>query len=405
MFQTPTRHWPRIHTESRLAGYPATGDDDMSGSAGTTPGPRVLVVDDEEAILDFVELGLRYEGFEVELAKDGPAALTAVSARRPDLILLDLNLPGLDGLDVCRRVRQVSDVPIIMLTARGDVDERVEGLEAGADDYLPKPFKFKELLARVRAVLRRRTSAAERVLKFGAVELNRDTREVFLDGRPVHLTPRELDLLEVFMLHPRQVMTREVLRPLDREIQAARAIRERQAGRAPPPHQARRDRRGGDRVRHDARSAGRDGRLAAPVRGGRRPRAADAADGARRDGRDAPDGGRPGRPVYRPPDAEHDERRDGPARAAGGGVRADASRARVTGDPGWGSPSPARSLRRTAAPSRSRAPRATAPPDDRPATAGGRSPPGPLSRAQGDGEVRRRGGVSAPEFEPSLLLP
>src|SRR5918997_6211256 len=182
-----------------------------------TPGEaglRVLVVDDEQSILDFVEMGLQYEGFIVELAQDGPSALAAVASRRPDMVVLDLNLPGLDGLEVCRRLRTSSDVPIIMLTARGDVDERVEGLEAGADDYLPKPFKFKELLARVRAVLRRRTSAAERVLKFGTLELNRDTREVFLDGRPIHLTPRELDLLDVFMLHPRQVMTRDIL--LDR---------------------------------------------------------------------------------------------------------------------------------------------------------------------------------------------
>jgi DNA-binding response OmpR family regulator len=177
-------------------------------------GPRVLVVDDEESILDFVEMGLRYEGFEVELAHDGPGALEAVARRRPDLVVLDLNLPGLDGLDVCRRLRQSSDVPIIMLTARGEVDERVEGLEAGADDYVPKPFKFKELLARVRAVLRRRTTLAERVLRFGELALNRDTREVFLDGRPIRLTPREFELLEVFILHPRQVMTREVL--LDR---------------------------------------------------------------------------------------------------------------------------------------------------------------------------------------------
>jgi DNA-binding response OmpR family regulator len=185
-----------------------------SGSGTATTGPRILVVDDEDAILDFVELGLRYEGFDVELARDGLEALASITNRRPDLILLDLNLPGLDGLDVCRRVRQMTDVPIIMLTARGDVDERVEGLEAGADDYLPKPFKFKEVLARVRAVLRRRTSAVERILKFGDLGLNRDTREVFLAGRPVYLTPRELDLLEVFMLHPRQVMTRDVL--LDR---------------------------------------------------------------------------------------------------------------------------------------------------------------------------------------------
>jgi DNA-binding response OmpR family regulator len=186
----------------------------MAGASHDGGRPRVLVVDDEESILDFVEMGLRYEGFEVELARDGPGALAAVASRRPDLVVLDLNLPGLDGLDVCRRLRQSSDVPILMLTARGEVDERVEGLDAGADDYLPKPFKFKELLARVRAVLRRRTSLAERVLRFGELGLNRDTREVFLDGRPIRLTPREFELLEVFMLHPRQVMTREVL--LDR---------------------------------------------------------------------------------------------------------------------------------------------------------------------------------------------
>jgi DNA-binding response OmpR family regulator len=185
-------------------------------SSATTRGGglRVLVVDDEEAILEFVEMGLRYEGFEVDLASDGPSALAAFGRRRPDLVILDLNLPGLDGIEVCRRLRRSSDVPIIMLTARGEVDERVEGMEAGADDYVPKPFKFKELLARVRAVLRRRTTLAERVLDYSALSLNRDTREVFLDGRPVSLTPREFDLLEVFLLHPRQVMTRDQL--LDR---------------------------------------------------------------------------------------------------------------------------------------------------------------------------------------------
>jgi DNA-binding response OmpR family regulator len=186
----------------------------MMTTSGETNGLRVLVVDDEPSILEFVELGLRYEGFDVELVSDGPAALTASAARRPDLIVLDLNLPGMDGLEVCRRLRQAGDVPIIMLTARGDVDERVEGLEAGADDYLPKPFRFKELLARNRAVLRRKSGPLERVLRFGPLTLNRDTREVFRDGRPANLTPREFELLELFMLHPRQVMTRELL--LDR---------------------------------------------------------------------------------------------------------------------------------------------------------------------------------------------
>jgi DNA-binding response OmpR family regulator len=175
---------------------------------------RILVVDDEETILDFLQLGFSYEGFEVELAKDGQEALAAVGRRRPDLVVLDLNLPGIDGMEICRRLRRGGDVPIIMLTARDEVDQRVEGLEAGADDYLPKPFKFKELLARVRAVLRRRTNLAERVLRFGDLSLNRDTRELFQDRRPISLTPREFDLLEVFMLHPRQVMTRDTL--LDR---------------------------------------------------------------------------------------------------------------------------------------------------------------------------------------------
>jgi DNA-binding response OmpR family regulator len=186
----------------------------MTPSSAAQREIRVLVVEDEESIRDFVEMGLRYEHFGVDLANDGPGALAAFAERRPDLIVLDLNLPGLDGLEVCRQIRRQSDVPIIMLTARGEVDERVEGLEAGADDYLPKPFKFKELLARVRAVLRRRVGPVERVLDFGTLRLNRDTREVFLDGRPLQLTPREFDLLEAFMLHPRQVMTRQVL--LDR---------------------------------------------------------------------------------------------------------------------------------------------------------------------------------------------
>jgi DNA-binding response OmpR family regulator len=177
-------------------------------------GVRILVVEDEESIRDFVEMGLKYEGFEVALTEDGPGALEAFDRQRPDLVVLDLNLPGMDGLDVCRQIRRRGDVPVIMLTARADVDERVEGLEVGADDYIPKPFKFKELLARVRAVLRRRISTVERVLRFGPVELNRDTREVFHEGQAVALTPREFELLEVFMLHPRQVMTREIL--LDR---------------------------------------------------------------------------------------------------------------------------------------------------------------------------------------------
>jgi DNA-binding response OmpR family regulator len=175
------------------------------------PVPRILIVDDDEVTVEFVELGLRYEGFEVVHAFDGPDALRVVERQRLDLIVLDLNLPSVDGVEVCRRVRERDDTPIIMLTARADVDERVAGLEAGADDYLPKPFKFKELLARIRAVMRRRVAPERAVLRYGSLLLNRDTREVELDGRPVALTTRELDLLEALLLQPRRVMRRQVL--------------------------------------------------------------------------------------------------------------------------------------------------------------------------------------------------
>ena len=181
-----------------------------------TPAPspastRILVVDDDEVTLDFVELGLRYEGFEVVRALDGQEALRLAERERPHLIVLDLNLPSLDGVEVCQRLRSHDQTPIIMLTARADVDERVAGLEAGADDYLPKPFKFKELLARIRAVLRRRVAAEQSVLRHGLLSLNRDTREVELDGKPIALTTRELDLLEALMLHPGTVLRRAAL--------------------------------------------------------------------------------------------------------------------------------------------------------------------------------------------------
>lgn len=172
---------------------------------------RILVVDDDEVTLDFVELGLRCEGFEVVRALDGHEALRLAQREQPHLIVLDLNLPSLDGVEVCQRLRTHDQTPIIMLTARADVDERVAGLEAGADDYLPKPFKFKELLARIRAVLRRRVAPEQSVLRHGQLVLNRDTREVELAGRPVALTTRELDLLEALMLHPGTVLRRTAL--------------------------------------------------------------------------------------------------------------------------------------------------------------------------------------------------
>ena len=172
---------------------------------------RALVVDDEETILEFLGMGLGYEGFTVKTASDGPSALAAADRFRPDLVLLDWMLPGLDGVEVCRRLRAKGDVAIIMLTAKGETDERITGLDAGADDYVPKPFRFQELLARIRAVLRRRDIVLHRVLKAADVTLDRGTREVTRAGQPVDLTPREFDLLELLLAHPGQVFPRETI--------------------------------------------------------------------------------------------------------------------------------------------------------------------------------------------------
>ncbi|MGH2598029.1 MAG: response regulator transcription factor [Dehalococcoidia bacterium] len=172
---------------------------------------RVLVVDDEETIVEFLTMGLSYEGWSVSVAMDGPAALAAVQQQRPDLVILDVMLPGLDGIGVCRRLRDAGDVPIIMLTARGELEDRVTGLDSGADDYLVKPFRFQELLARIRAVLRRRAPHAHSIVSAADVRLNRDTREVERAGQPVELTQREFDLLELLIDHPRQVLSRETI--------------------------------------------------------------------------------------------------------------------------------------------------------------------------------------------------
>ena len=172
---------------------------------------RALVVDDEETILEFLGMGLGYEGFTVETAMDGLSALAVADRFRPDVVILDVMLPGLDGIEVCRRLRTKGDIAIIMLTAKGEVDDRIVGLDAGADDYLPKPFRFQELLARIRAVLRRRDIVLHRVLKAGDVTLDRGTREVLRAGRPVDLTPREFDLLDLLLAHPGQVFPRETI--------------------------------------------------------------------------------------------------------------------------------------------------------------------------------------------------
>jgi two-component system, OmpR family, response regulator MprA len=173
---------------------------------------HILVIEDDPSIADFLRRGLIYEGYSVQITAEGSAGLAAARDKPPDLVLLDLMLPGMDGLTVCARLRAASNVPILILTAKDAVPDRVKGLDAGADDYVVKPFNFDELLARVRALLRRRQPAtAEETLRFADLTANPDTREVFRGTRRVELTAREFDLLMLFMQHPRQVLTRDVL--------------------------------------------------------------------------------------------------------------------------------------------------------------------------------------------------
>jgi two-component system response regulator MprA len=174
---------------------------------------RVLVVEDEPAVRESLERVLLHEGFDVDVAADGREAIRQVAAARPDAVLLDVLMPQLDGLEVCRRMRDTGDrTPVLMLTARDAVGDRVAGLEAGADDYLAKPFALDELLARLRALLRRSGWEADRqLLRFGDLELDPGAYEVHRGGRPIELTRTEFLLLELFLHHPRQVLTREVI--------------------------------------------------------------------------------------------------------------------------------------------------------------------------------------------------
>jgi two-component system response regulator MprA len=172
---------------------------------------RILVIEDEDSILQFLRRGLTYEGYRVETAADGPGGLAQARENPPDIVILDWMLPGLDGLEVCRRLRAAGDVPILMLTAKEAVSDRVEGLDAGADDYLVKPFEFDELLARIRALLRRAHPEASDVLTFGDLRLDTGTHQAFRGERLVELTAKEYELLELFMRNPRQVLTREVI--------------------------------------------------------------------------------------------------------------------------------------------------------------------------------------------------
>jgi DNA-binding response OmpR family regulator len=175
--------------------------------------PLIVVVEDEPGIVDFVELGLRQEGFQVRSATTAAEGLLAVRRERPDLVILDVGLPDGDGFELLTRLRGETDVPVVMLTARGELDDRIRGLDLGADDYIAKPFHFAELIARVRAHLRRR-SPTQDILLVSDVRLDPRTREVGRAGRRLELTGREYELLELFLRHPGEVLSKESI--LDR---------------------------------------------------------------------------------------------------------------------------------------------------------------------------------------------
>jgi two-component system, OmpR family, response regulator MprA len=174
---------------------------------------KILVVDDERAVRESLRRALELEGYEIELAADGQEALYRLeTAAQPDALVLDVLMPGVDGLEVCRRLRRSGNgLPVLMLTARAEVEKRVEGLDAGADDYVTKPFALEELLARLRALLRRTTTDSGEVLRFADVELDPGTREVRRGGEPIDLTRTEFALLELFLRNPRQVLTRSII--------------------------------------------------------------------------------------------------------------------------------------------------------------------------------------------------
>jgi two-component system response regulator MprA len=173
--------------------------------------PRVLVVEDDDEIAQVLQRSLRLDGYDVRIAADGQAALDQAAAYHPDLVILDLGLPKVDGIEVARRLRAADDVPILMLTARDAVESRVEGLDSGADDYLVKPFERQELLARLRALLRRRPPRGSASLVVADLALNPDTHEVTRGDRAVELTQREFELLEYLMRNERIVVPRQRL--------------------------------------------------------------------------------------------------------------------------------------------------------------------------------------------------
>jgi two-component system, OmpR family, response regulator MprA len=176
---------------------------------------KIFVVDDERAVRESLRRALELEGYQIELAEDGVDALARLmngENTTPDVVILDVLMPGVDGLEVCRRLRRSgSRVPVLMLTARDEVENRVAGLDAGADDYVTKPFALEELVARVRALLRRTSDSSNEILRFADLELDSGTREVRRNGDRIELTRTEFALLELFMTNPRQVLTRSII--------------------------------------------------------------------------------------------------------------------------------------------------------------------------------------------------
>lgn len=174
--------------------------------------PRILLVEDDPAMVQMIQMGLRYAGFEVLVATTGSDGLQAAYDQQPDLVLLDWMLPGLDGLTLCRRLRQMSSAPIVMLTARDTVDDRVQGLDAGADDYIVKPVHLEELAARIRARLRHLAPPAEdQTLAFADLTLDLQMREAIRSSTRITLTATEFSLLHYLLRHPRQVITKDTL--------------------------------------------------------------------------------------------------------------------------------------------------------------------------------------------------
>ena len=179
--------------------------------------PRILLVDDERAIVESLRYALEKEGYEVFDTGEGGEALELARRSSPDLVLLDIMLPGMSGFEICRVLRQESTVPILMLTARGDEPDRIVGLDLGADDYITKPFSLREVLARVRAALRRAQASArgtrerDELLSAGEVSMDVGRHEVTVRGRPMPLPPRQFDLLRAFLANPGRVLTRATL--------------------------------------------------------------------------------------------------------------------------------------------------------------------------------------------------